>query len=94
MYVYGQTSRQTNIQKNYFLIFEFCVFLAVEKELEERTDYNYKDMIRRDKRRWDKADKNGDSDLVREEYRDFLHPEEADHMKEVVVEVRKGNSNK
>jgi Ca2+-binding EF-hand superfamily protein len=57
-----------------------------EKELEERTDYNYKDMIRRDKRRWEKADKNGDSLLVKEEYRDFLHPEETDHMKDVVVE--------
>jgi hypothetical protein len=64
-------------------------FLALEKELEERTDYNYKDMIRRDKRRWEKADKNGDSLLVKEEYRDFLHPEETDHMKDVVVEVKK-----
>lgn len=46
----------------------------------------YRDMVRRDKRRWHRADKDGDGMLSKEEFADFLHPEESEHMKNVVVE--------
>lgn len=56
-------------------------------ELENTADegFSYKDMIRRDQRRWGIADTNGDHALNKEEFTNFLHPEDAPHMKEVVV---------
>nr|KAG5695437.1 hypothetical protein BaRGS_033562 [Batillaria attramentaria] len=45
----------------------------------------YVEMINRDKRRWDKADKNRDGRLSKEEFMDFLHPEDAEHMRDIVV---------
>ncbi|XP_076472167.1 calumenin-like isoform X2 [Babylonia areolata] len=45
----------------------------------------YADMINRDRRRWDKADKNRDGRLSKEEFMDFLHPEDAEHMRDIVV---------
>lgn len=44
--------------------------------------------INRDRRRWDLADLDKNGRLTKEEFMYFLHPEEADHMKEIVVEVR------
>lgn len=44
-------------------------------------------MIMRDKRRWHQADKNGDGKMTKEEFQDFLHPEEAEHMRGIVVDV-------
>lgn len=46
----------------------------------------FRDMARRDKRRWDRADKDGDGHLDKEEFGNFLHPEESEDMKSVVVE--------
>ena len=43
-------------------------------------------MKRRDKRRWEKADLDKDNRLTKEELTAFLHPEEIDHMKEVMVD--------
>ena len=40
----------------------------------------------RDKRRWGLADENGDGSLTKVEFKHFLHPEEVDHMKELVVQ--------
>jgi len=51
----------------------------------ERYDYRY--MMNRDKRRWAKADQNGDGLLTKAEFSDFLHPEEVDRMKDVVIDV-------
>ena len=45
-------------------------------------------MIKRDERRWKKADQNGDNKLTKEEFADFLHPEESEHMRDIVVDVR------
>lgn len=42
-------------------------------------------MLARDKRRWDQADINKDGGLSRQEFTDFLHPEESRHMHEVIV---------
>ena len=47
----------------------------------------YKEMIIRDKRRWKQADLNKDSFLSKDEFIHFLHPEEAEHMREIVVMV-------
>ncbi|CAL1283651.1 unnamed protein product [Larinioides sclopetarius] len=45
----------------------------------------YKEMMQRDKRRWMTADKNKDEQLSKEEFADFLHPEEAPHMQDIVI---------
>lgn len=45
----------------------------------------YKEMMQRDKRRWMTADKNKDKQLSKEEFADFLHPEEAPHMQDIVI---------
>ena len=61
-----------------------------EKEGEgdkEEDTYNYKDLIRRDERRWKKADQDGDGSLSKDEYKDFLHPEDVPHMRDIVVDV-------
>lgn len=57
-----------------------------EADKDDGDGYNYKDMIRRDERRWKKADRDGDNKLTKEEFADFLHPEEADHMRDIVVD--------
>lgn len=41
---------------------------------------------RRDERRWKLADRDGDHALTKDEFMDFLHPEEAEHMRDVVVD--------
>ncbi|UXI19592.1 PolyA RNA polymerase [Sarcoptes scabiei] len=46
----------------------------------------YHDMLRRDERRWLKADLNGDKALDRNEFILFLHPEESEVMYDVVVD--------
>ena len=43
-------------------------------------------MEERDRRRWDLADENKDSRLTKEEFSRFLHPEEAEHMRDIVVQ--------
>ena len=42
-------------------------------------------MMQRDKRRWEAADKNKDKKLSKDEFSDFLHPEEATHMHDIVI---------
>ncbi|KPP64275.1 reticulocalbin-3-like [Scleropages formosus] len=48
---------------------------------------SYKAMLTRDERRFKAADGNGDGKATKEEFTAFLHPEEFDHMKNVVVAV-------
>ncbi|KAL5007837.1 hypothetical protein ScPMuIL_016643 [Solemya velum] len=58
-----------------------------EDEPEEGSPtFSYKDMIERDRRRWEAADKNKDHLLSKEEFMDFMHPEEAEHMRDIVVQ--------
>ncbi|XP_007909078.1 calumenin isoform X2 [Callorhinchus milii] len=47
--------------------------------------YNYKQMMARDERRFNMADENQDKLATKEEFTAFLHPEEYDHMKNIVV---------
>ena len=53
---------------------------------EDSPNFSYKDMINRDERRWKAADKNEDGKLDKAEFSNFLHPEEADHMRDIVVQ--------
>ncbi|XP_031148434.1 reticulocalbin-3 isoform X1 [Sander lucioperca] len=46
----------------------------------------YKSMLRRDERRFRTADRDGDKIATREEFTAFLHPEEYDYMRDVVVQ--------
>jgi Ca2+-binding EF-hand superfamily protein len=48
--------------------------------------YDYRHMMNRDKRRWAKADLDNDALLTKSEFSDFLHPEEAGHMKDIVID--------
>ena len=54
-------------------------------ENEENKD-EYEKMISRDKKRFDTADADGNSECTLDEFRAFLHPEEFDHMKGVVTQ--------
>ena len=65
---------------------------ADEKEDEENDRYDYRYMMNRDKLRWAKADQDGDGLLTKAEFADFLHPEEVDHMKDVVIDVSSQSS--
>ncbi|XP_023151712.2 reticulocalbin-3 isoform X1 [Amphiprion ocellaris] len=46
----------------------------------------YKSMLTRDERRFKAADRDRDGVATREEFTAFLHPEEFDHMRDVVVQ--------
>lgn len=46
-------------------------------------------MMERDERRFKMADLNKDMKATEDEFTAFLHPEEYDHMKEIIVMVTK-----
>ena len=50
-------------------------------------DEQFKEMVDRDKRKWQAADLDKDGKLSKKEFEAFLHPEEIDHMKDIVVLV-------
>ncbi|XP_041833191.1 calumenin-A-like isoform X1 [Melanotaenia boesemani] len=50
------------------------------------TEYNYTHMMWRDERRFRVADRNGDLIADKEEFTAFLHPEDYEHMNDVVVQ--------
>ncbi|XP_065580405.1 calumenin-A-like [Artemia franciscana] len=55
-------------------------------ELEKDDEgYSYRDMQRRDRRRWSVADGDGDDALTKEEFVSFLHPEDVPHMHDIVI---------
>lgn len=61
---------------------------ANPEEFDDTTDqFSFKKMLPRDERRFKMADLNGDQAADREEFTAFLHPEEFDHMKGIVVQV-------
>ena len=58
-------------------------------EFQDSLDHHtFKKMLPRDERRFKAADLDGDQTATREEFTAFLHPEEFEHMKEIVVLVR------
>lgn len=56
-----------------------------EKEKEDGMGFSYRKMLNRDRRRWAVADRDGDDKLNKEEFTDFLHPEESPYMRDIVV---------
>lgn len=52
----------------------------------ERPGFKFGPHMKRDQRRWQHADHDQDSHLTIEEFTDFLHPEESQHMKNLVVQ--------
>ena len=55
-------------------------------KLEENERMDFATMIRRDKSRWEAADLDKNGKLEYEEFVAFIHPEERDHMFDIVVE--------
>lgn len=49
--------------------------------------FSYRQMMARDERRFKMADQDNDMKANKEEFTAFLHPEEYDHMKDIVVLV-------
>jgi hypothetical protein len=49
--------------------------------------FSYRQMISRDERRFKMSDLDADLKANKEEFTAFLHPEEYDHMKDIVVLV-------
>ncbi|RWS07593.1 calumenin-like protein [Dinothrombium tinctorium] len=58
----------------------------IDNAVQEEDATTYKEMMRRDKRRWQLADVDKDNSLNKDEFIDFLHPEESEHMRDVVIE--------
>lgn len=62
-----------------------------EQEAEKRESdkanisFSYLQMYKRDRRRWTTADLDGDDALTKQEFTAFLHAEDAEHMKDVIV---------
>jgi len=56
-----------------------------ENDVVEEDGFSYREMMKRDQRRWQAADLDGDNILTKEEFTDFLHPEEVARMKDIVV---------
>lgn len=58
-----------------------------EKRESDKADesFSYVQMYKRDRRRWITADMDGDDALTKEEFTAFLHAEDAEHMKDVIV---------
>ena len=48
--------------------------------------YFCRQMEDRDRRRWDMADEDKDGSLTMYEFKHFLHPEDADHMRDIVIQ--------
>ncbi|XP_008071888.2 reticulocalbin-1 [Carlito syrichta] len=61
-------------------------YLGNPAEFQDSSDHHtFKKMLPRDERRFKAADLDGDLTATREEFTAFLHPEEFEHMKEIVV---------
>ncbi|OAD59426.1 Calumenin-B [Eufriesea mexicana] len=58
---------------------------AASNEKSKDNTFSYVTMLKKDRRRWTAADLDGDDALTREEFAAFLHAEEANHMKDIVV---------
>lgn len=64
------------------------VFISDNEFDDVENKESYKAMLRRDERRFKTADKDGDGIATKVEFTAFLHPEEFDYMKDIVVQVR------
>uniref|UniRef100_A0A673NGK6 Reticulocalbin-3 n=1 Tax=Sinocyclocheilus rhinocerous TaxID=307959 RepID=A0A673NGK6_9TELE len=62
-------------------------------EADPKDGFNYRQMMARDERRFKMANYDGDMRANKEEFTAFLHPEEFDYMKDIIVLVRLDNQN-
>lgn len=62
-------------------------------EADPKVSFNYRQMMIRDERRFKMADYDGDMRANKEEFTAFLHPEEFDYMKDIIVLVSLNNHN-
>lgn len=67
------------------LVYGFIDEAEDQPEKTEDDNFSYAAMLKRDRRRWSIADKDGDDALTKEEFAGFLHPEESEDMRDVVV---------
>lgn len=66
-------------------VYGFMDAMDVNEINKDDEGFSYKNMLKRDRRRWSAADSDSDDSLTREEFAAFLHPEETDHMRDIVV---------
>ncbi|XP_012250565.1 calumenin [Athalia rosae] len=67
------------------MVYGFMDDTDTDQPEKSEDNFSYAAMLNRDRRRWTVADKDGDDALTREEFSGFLHPEETDGMRDVVV---------
>ncbi|XP_033888790.2 calumenin isoform X1 [Acipenser ruthenus] len=91
MYIYANVDRQWNdfdvnndgsISWDEYKNVTYGTYLD---DPEPEDGFNYKQMMTRDERRFKLADKDGNLIATKEEFTAFLHPEEYDYMKDIVV---------
>jgi len=58
----------------------------IEADGGEEDGFSYRQMMVRDERRWQTADTDKNGNCDEEEFRAFLHPEEFEHMKDIVIQ--------
>lgn len=63
--------------------------LSLIEENDPDEEIGYKRMMERDERRFKMADTDSDMKATEKEFTAFLHPEEYDHMKDIIVLVIK-----
>ncbi len=78
----------------YFATFEHdqSYDLCLVDDPDPEDGFSYRQMMARDERRFKMADRDNDLKANKEEFTAFLHPEEYDHMKDIVVLVSDGRT--
>lgn len=82
---YACRCRRKTVADSFYTVVIFERFVADDSDPED--GYSYKQMMARDERRFKMADLDNDMKANKEEFTAFLHPEEYDHMKDIVVLV-------
>lgn len=80
------TNKDNKISWDEYKQATYGYYLANPEEFQDGNDqFSFKKMMPRDERRFKTADLDGDMAASREEFTSFLHPEEFEHMKDIVV---------
>lgn len=67
------------------MVYGFLDHMDPSEADKEDEGFSYKAMLKRDRRRWATADGDGDDSLTKQEFATFLHPEDSEHMRDIVV---------
>lgn len=67
------------------MVYGFLDSMTSDEINKDDEGFSYQNMLKRDRRRWSAADADGDNVLTKEEFASFLHPEETEHMRDIVV---------